>query len=114
MGHDEDGAGPDPEHDTADQEEYHELIVDGTLDLHMFSREIRSDWSLTIWRSAGKRDPLRRIIHGKGTVPCAGPCTPSSSDFPGSYRTGSPPTGGRWGATVVSLEPCGDTSPGKK
>ena len=116
MGHDEDGAGPDPEHDTADQEEYHELIVDGTLDLHMFSPRDTKRLVPDYLEECREKGILSvRIIHGKGTGALRRTVHAILQRLPWvvSYRLASDWEGG-WGATIVSLEPCGDASPGKK
>ncbi|HWR68032.1 MAG TPA: Smr/MutS family protein, partial [Desulfomonilia bacterium] len=73
MAMDRDKEAPAEEGPSADvclegQEEYHELVVDGTLDLHMFSPRDIKDLVPDYLEECREKGILSvRIIHGKGT-----------------------------------------------
>lgn len=87
---------------------YHELVVDGILDLHMFSPgdikilipdyldECREKGILTV-----------RIIHGKGsgTLRRTVHSILGKTPYVESYSL-APEQEGGWGATIVALKPC--------
>lgn len=96
-------------------EEFHELVVDGVLDLHMFRpgdikllipdylEECREKGILSV-----------RIIHGKGTGTLRRTVHSILERLPwvASFGLASEWEGG-WGATVVILKPCDGTDPGR-
>lgn len=96
-----------------DHEEYHELIVDGTLDLHMFSpKDIKYLIPDYLEECREKGILSIRIIHGKGT----GALRRTVHSILGrlswveSFSLSSEWEGG-WGATIVILSPPQENDP---
>lgn len=96
-----------------DHEEYHELVVDGTLDLHIFQpgdiRYLVPDY-LEECREKGILSV--RIIHGKGTGTLRRTVHAILERLPwvASYRL-APEWEGSWGVTIVDLRPNGGMTP---
>jgi len=124
MGHGRDTTCPEPGTDTVneasrsddpfpDQEEYHELVVDGTLDLHMFNpRDIKKLVPDYLEECREKGILSIRIIHGKGTGTLRRTVHATLERLPwvSSYALASEWEGG-WGATVVTLKPLNGNAP---
>lgn len=90
-----------------ENQEYHELVVDGVLDLHMFSpRDIKTLVPDYLEECREKGILYVRIIHGKGTGTLRRTVHAILSRLPwvSSYRLASE-WEGSWGATVVDLIP---------
>lgn len=90
-----------------DQDEYSELPIDGTLDLHTFRPRDVGDLVPTYLEECRSRGIFQvRIVHGKGigalrrTVHAA----LDRLDCVTGYRPGGH-GGGEWGATIVDLAP---------
>jgi dsDNA-specific endonuclease/ATPase MutS2 len=91
----------------ADDQEYHELIVDGDLDLHMFNpRDIKSLVPDYLEECREKGIFRVRIVHGKGTGTLRRTVHAILDRLPwvASYQLASEWEGG-WGATIVILLP---------
>lgn len=126
MGHERDFTGPGQKVGTSgtttgnddpspDHEDYHELVVDGTLDLHMFRpRDIKYLVPDYLEECREKGILSVRIIHGKGTGTLRRTVQAILERLPwvASYKLASEWEGG-WGATVVTLKPCEGMNPHK-
>ena len=90
-----------------DDQEYHELVIDGTLDLHMFQpRDVKDLVPDYLQACCEKGILLVRIVHGKGTGALRRTVHSILEKIPevDSYRLGREMEGG-WGATLVELKP---------
>ncbi|MGC9323488.1 MAG: Smr/MutS family protein [Desulfomonilia bacterium] len=88
---------------------YHELVVDDTLDLHMFSpRDIKELVPDYLKECREKGILYVRIVHGKGTGTLRRIVHSLLSTMPEveSFRLAGGLEGG-WGATIVELKPSG-------
>ena len=90
-----------------DENDHVELPIDGTLDLHHFHPRDVKDLVPDYLEECRARGILQvRIVHGKGigalreTVHAALKKIPYVTDF----KLGGP-SGGSWGATIVTLAP---------
>jgi dsDNA-specific endonuclease/ATPase MutS2 len=97
-----------------DEASCHELVVDGTLDLHMFRpgdiKDLVPDY-LEECRTRGIL--LVRIIHGKGTGTLRRTVHAILARLSSVESFGlAPGDEGGWGATLVYLRPPGETPPG--
>jgi dsDNA-specific endonuclease/ATPase MutS2 len=91
----------------ADDQEYHQLVVDGDLDLHMFKpRDIKLLVPDYLEECREKGIFRVRIVHGKGTGTLRRTVHAILDKLPwiASYRLASEWEGG-WGATIVFLMP---------
>ncbi|HVN71819.1 MAG TPA: Smr/MutS family protein [Desulfomonilia bacterium] len=91
-------------------DEFHELVVDGILDLHMFQPKSVKELIPDYLEECRERGILSvRIIHGKGTGTLRRMVHAILEKLPwvASYRLASEGEGG-WGATVVELTPLGE------
>jgi dsDNA-specific endonuclease/ATPase MutS2 len=91
----------------ADGQEYHQLIVDGDLDLHIFNpRDIKFLIPDYLEECREKGMLQVRIVHGKGTGTLRRTVHAILDKLPWvtSYRLASEWEGG-WGATLVTLSP---------
>jgi dsDNA-specific endonuclease/ATPase MutS2 len=91
----------------ADDQEYHQLVVDGDLDLHMFRpRDIKLLVPDYLEECREKGILRVRIVHGKGTGTLRRTVHVILDKLPwiASYRLASEWEGG-WGATIVFLMP---------
>ncbi len=91
----------------ADDQEYHQLVVDGDLDLHMFKpRDIKLLVPDYLEECREKGILRVRIVHGKGTGTLRRTVHAILDKLPwiASYRLASEGEGG-WGATIVFLMP---------
>ena len=81
--------------------------IDGTLDLHLFQPKGVGDLLPEYLAECRKRGILQvRIVHGKGTGQLRERVHAVLRRLPGVASFGLAPEGlGRWGATVVELEP---------
>jgi len=90
-----------------DDTEYHELVIDGTLDLHMFQpRDVKELVPDYLQACREKEILLVRIVHGKGTGTLrrtVHSILDKMSEVV-SYRIAGTGNGG-WGATLVELAP---------
>lgn len=89
----------------ADDQEYHQLVVDGDLDLHMFKpRDIKLLVPDYLEECREKGILRVRIVHGKGTGTLRRTVHAILDKLPwiASYRLASEWEGG-WGATIVFL-----------
>jgi dsDNA-specific endonuclease/ATPase MutS2 len=89
----------------ADDKEYHQLVVDGDLDLHMFKpRDIKLLVPDYLEECREKGILRVRIVHGKGTGTLRRTVHAILDKLPwiASYRLASEWEGG-WGATIVFL-----------
>lgn len=121
MGHDKDSmhedvasvscdASSNGDDSIPDLAECHELVVDGILDLHMFSpRDIKILIPDYLDECRDKGILTVRIIHGKGTGTLRRTVHSILGKVPYvvSYSL-APEREGGWGATVVGLKPCED------
>ncbi|HOO45451.1 MAG TPA: Smr/MutS family protein [Deltaproteobacteria bacterium] len=90
-----------------DELEYHELVIDGTLDLHMFQpRDVKDLVPDYLQACREKGILLVRIVHGKGTGTLRRTVHSILEKMPQvvSYRLAGQTEGG-WGATLVNLAP---------
>ncbi len=90
-----------------DENEYHELVIDGTLDLHIFHpREVKELVPDYLQACREKGIVLVRIVHGKGTGTLRRIVHSILETHPDvvSYRLAGGTQGG-WGATLVDLKP---------
>jgi dsDNA-specific endonuclease/ATPase MutS2 len=91
----------------ADDQEYHQLVVDGDLDLHMFKpRDIKLLVPDYLEECREKGILRVRIVHGKGTGTLRRTVHAILDKLPwiALYRLASEWEGG-WGATIVFLMP---------
>jgi len=89
------------------EQEIHELVIDGTLDLHMFHpREVKELVPDYLQACREKSILLVRIVHGKGTGTLRRIVHSILDKHPDtiSYRMAEGTQGG-WGATLVELKP---------
>jgi dsDNA-specific endonuclease/ATPase MutS2 len=94
----------------ADDQEYHQLVVDGDLDLHMFRlRDIKLLVPDYLEECREKGILRVRIVHGKGTGTLRRTVYAILDKLPwiASYQLASECDGG-WGATIVFLMPLGE------
>lgn len=92
----------------SDPEEYHELPIDGILDLHRFNPGEVKDLVPDYLQECRRNNILQvRIIHGKGTGKLRGLVHSilDRLDYVHSYS--HPSHAGSWGATSVDLKPPG-------
>lgn len=95
----------DDEHDN--EQEFHELVIDGTLDLHMFHPREVKELVPDYLRACSEKGILQvRIVHGKGTGTLRRIVHSALDKMPEviSYRLAEGTQGG-WGATLVELKP---------
>lgn len=93
-----------------DDQEYHELVIDGTLDLHMFHPREVGDLVPDYLQACREKGIFRvRIVHGKGTGTLRRTVHSILERLPEvlSYRLAGEMEGG-WGATLVELKPLDD------
>jgi dsDNA-specific endonuclease/ATPase MutS2 len=91
----------------SDEEEYHELVVDGDLDLHIFNpRDVKYLIPDYLEECREKGILTVRIVHGKGTGTMRRTVHSilSKLAWVASYQL-APPQEGGWGATIVTLFP---------
>ncbi|MCE5276048.1 MAG: Smr/MutS family protein [Syntrophaceae bacterium] len=91
----------------ADDEEYHELVVDGDLDLHIFQpRDVKYVVPDYLEECREKGILRVRIVHGKGTGTLRRTVHAilDRIAWVASYSL-APEGEGGWGATVVVLKP---------
>ncbi len=84
-----------------------ELPIDGTLDLHAFHpREVKDLVPEYLAACRGQGILQVRIVHGKGTGALSRTVNAVLAKLPEvtSIKQGGP-SGGEWGATIVTLEP---------
>lgn len=91
----------------ADDEGYHELVVDGDLDLHIFQPRDVKDLVPDYLEECREKGILRvRIVHGKGTGTLRRTVHAILDRIAWVASYGLAPEGeGGWGATVVFLKP---------
>jgi dsDNA-specific endonuclease/ATPase MutS2 len=90
-----------------DDQACHELVIDGTLDLHMFRPRDVKDLVPDYLEACREKGILWvRIVHGKGTGALRRTVHSILEKIPEvvTYRLGREMEGG-WGATVVELKP---------
>lgn len=99
-----------------DDEEYHQLVVDGDLDLHMFiPRDVKYLVPDYLEECREKGILTVRIVHGKGTGTLRRTVHSilSKLAWVAAYRPASEQEGS-WGATIVTLVPREDDKTGGK
>ena len=102
-----DGSGWSMDDEHYNENEYHELVIDGTLDLHIFHpREVKELVPDYLLACRQKGILTVRIVHGKGTGTLRRIVHSILDKHPDvvSYRLAGGSEGG-WGATMVELKP---------